>query len=116
MRRTWALLGAFCIATMTVPLSAAQLADPEVSVGSSEPVNQTTTVSVVANQDGTTTVTVTTQGEVVNETASVTVPNDAVTIVDQIVSLILGLVSDAFDLVISLCNTIVGLLGNFKCK
>lgn len=111
MERSLPVLVALSLVLMAVPHSVGQLADPEANVSSSEPVNQSTTVSVVADDDGTSEITLTTEGELANETASLTVPDDALALVDHVIGIVDGLVSDAVDLVIAICDAVAGIFG-----
>lgn len=103
MRRTLTLVLAVGLVLMTIPAAGAQLGDDNTSVELPEPVNQSASVDVDVNDDGSTTITLATTGEMSNESVTVGTPSPT------------DVVNDVGDLVISLCNTVVGLLGPFRC-
>lgn len=104
-RKLGMLLAVALLSVSLVPTASAQLVDESVEITIPEPVNQTTKVSIVVGDDGTTTLTVIEEGNVSNETVQSTVPEAA-----------LDLVNDVVDLVIYLCDTAVGALpGAAKC-
>lgn len=99
------VLAVALVCVLLVPTASAETADESAEVTIPAPANQTTTVSVVVADDGTTTLTVTEEGNVTNESVQVSLPNDVFGLVSDVEEL----ASDIVDLIIEVCDFIINL-------
>lgn len=103
MRRTLTLALAVGLVLTTIPVAGAQLVGNNSTVEVPEPVNQSASFDVTVGDDGSTSITVSTTGELSNESVTVGTPSP------------MQVVNDVGDLLLSLCDTVVGLLGPYTC-